>query len=715
MGVKLDSTEVLFGPSRLGVRRSTVDILDVQNVCLKAASKRMFRSSLLKTESKFSACFGTMSPCKFPWQALHDVANGSVFEDFRSIRVQVEHKNSRWMYPVKKVISDRFKARVFLKDECCSEANNSVNRLRGICAVKGLMCMWRKDVLSRTVCYDVFYNANASNLPVFDIPLQEPLQGPLEIVLSRCSSLYYLVTNNAESKGVNRIPPINAAENNFCSEHVNQLSVNEATLITLHLTNANKLFYRIIISAANEMMGLPVRLREGVKEAISNTLADAFQVLIKTERLLQLAGAGIYQVWVVFPAANRLSVHLLTEIGVRLANVWSHRQRVVEPIKPPNRTHIDHTDSPEGNSCPEPKCLTRHVLKRSVRNNVLINVQLELRVPLFFSAWIKKTYNPGLLETRMPYLDMLIQPELPSLEELESMQRDTRHRRPGRWTEFLVYVNTLLSTVTGHQTEEPNLSSKLLKSKNISYIPKAISVLYKLRLVSFSTQHQRNQESKVTPVRMTVRELMQKTQQSISFPRYLGAIMAANRSGVIPRDLAVWVADVEYYERLGNLLYHTSFNELQEYITFCILHKYAPYVYRPLAILKRKLLEPLAVTETVTVRTNLLKNLLLERQTFACRPVQYDYEIPIEGCLSRVHPGSVSTAAELSLSLRIHTDKKSPQKTPNRKHLLQRRKPDDQGPKGDHNCFSPLQKTTSHKAWAHSQMDIIFYGYAKLI
>ncbi|KER33792.1 hypothetical protein T265_00460 [Opisthorchis viverrini] len=224
-------------------------------------------------------------------------------------------------------------------------------------------------------------------------------------------------------------------------------------------------------------------------------------------------------------------------------------------------------------------------------DNVLINVQLELRVPLFFSAWIKKTYNPGVLETRMPYLDMLIQPELPSLEELEAMQRDTRHRRPGRWTEFLVYVNTLLSTVAGIQTEEPNLSSKLLKSKNISYIPKAISVLYKLRL---------NQESKITPVRMTVRELMQKTQQSISFPRYLGAIMAANRSGVIPRDLAVWVADVEYYERLGNLLYHTSFNELQEYITFCILHKYAPYVYRPLAILKRKLLEPLAGTEHST-------------------------------------------------------------------------------------------------------------------
>ncbi|TGZ55286.1 hypothetical protein CRM22_010453 [Opisthorchis felineus] len=222
-------------------------------------------------------------------------------------------------------------------------------------------------------------------------------------------------------------------------------------------------------------------------------------------------------------------------------------------------------------------------------DNVLINVQLELRVPLFFSAWIKKTYNPGLLETRMPYLDMLIQPELPSLEELESMQRDTRHRRPGRWTEFLVYVNTLLSTVAGLQAEASNLSSKLPKSKNISYVPKAISVLYKLRLLG-----RRNQESRVPPVRMTVRELMQKTQQSISFPRYLGAIMAANRSGVIPRDLAVWVADLEYYERLGNLLYHTSFNELQEYITFCILHKYAPYVYRPLAILKRKLLEPLA-------------------------------------------------------------------------------------------------------------------------
>ncbi|TPP58816.1 hypothetical protein FGIG_00316 [Fasciola gigantica] len=116
-------------------------------------------------------------------------------------------------------------------------------------------------------------------------------------------------------------------------------------------------------------------------------------------------------------------------------------------------------------------------------DNVLISVQLELRVPLFFSTWISTAHNPGLLDTRIPV---------------------------------------------------------------------------------------------------------------INIPRYLGAMISRNQSVLLPRDLAILVTDLEYFKNLGALLSQTPYSDLQEYVTFSILHKYASYVDDLAASLKKKLLKPIA-------------------------------------------------------------------------------------------------------------------------
>ncbi|VDP65537.1 unnamed protein product [Echinostoma caproni] len=94
--------------------------------------------------------------------------------------------------------------------------------------------------------------------------------------------------------------------------------------------------------------------------------------------------------------------------------------------------------------------------------------------------------------------------------------------------------------------------------------------------------------------KMTMRELMRRAQQAINIPRYLGALLSKNRSVLLPRDLPILVTDVDYFEQLGTFLSQTSYSDLQDYVTFSILHKYASYVDDEAASLKKKLLKPLA-------------------------------------------------------------------------------------------------------------------------
>ncbi|CAH8506646.1 unnamed protein product [Heterobilharzia americana] len=143
-------------------------------------------------------------------------------------------------------------------------------------------------------------------------------------------------------------------------------------------------------------------------------------------------------------------------------------------------------------------------------DNVLVNVQLNLRVPLFFSAWIARSHTPGLMDSFIPMLN------------------------------------------------HPN-GTNSMKSQT-----------------------------------MTLRELMQVTQHTINFPRYLGRLTSWNHLTVMPRDMQVWVVNVDYYDKLGRMLQQTSFSELQDYITFAILHKYGAFVDQQTAQLKSKFLKPYA-------------------------------------------------------------------------------------------------------------------------
>ncbi|VDQ05381.1 unnamed protein product [Trichobilharzia regenti] len=74
----------------------------------------------------------------------------------------------------------------------------------------------------------------------------------------------------------------------------------------------------------------------------------------------------------------------------------------------------------------------------------------------------------------------------------------------------------------------------------------------------------------------------------------MGKLTSWNHVNVMPRDMQVWVTNVDYYEELGHILQQTSFSELQDYITFAILHKYGGFVDQQIAQLKRKLLKPYA-------------------------------------------------------------------------------------------------------------------------
>ncbi|CAH8494688.1 unnamed protein product [Heterobilharzia americana] len=143
-------------------------------------------------------------------------------------------------------------------------------------------------------------------------------------------------------------------------------------------------------------------------------------------------------------------------------------------------------------------------------DNVLVNVQLNLRVPLFFSAWIARSHTPGLMDSFIPMLN------------------------------------------------HPN-GINSMKSQT-----------------------------------MTLRELMQVTQHTINFPRYLGRLTSWNHLTVMPRDMQVLVVNVDYYDKLGRMLQQTSFSELQDYITFAILHKYGAFVDQQTAQLKSKFLKPYA-------------------------------------------------------------------------------------------------------------------------
>ncbi|VDP29420.1 unnamed protein product [Schistosoma margrebowiei] len=74
----------------------------------------------------------------------------------------------------------------------------------------------------------------------------------------------------------------------------------------------------------------------------------------------------------------------------------------------------------------------------------------------------------------------------------------------------------------------------------------------------------------------------------------MGKLTSRNHLTVMPRDMQVWVTNIDYYDKLGRVLQQTSFSELQDYITFAILHKYGGYVDQETAQLKNKFLKPYA-------------------------------------------------------------------------------------------------------------------------
>nr|CAH8839065.1 unnamed protein product [Trichobilharzia regenti] len=251
-------------------------------------------------------------------------------------------------------------------------------------------------------------------------------------------------------------------------------------------------------------------------------------------------------------------------------------------------------------------------------DNVLINVQLHLRVPLFFTAWIARSHTPGLMDSLIPMLENCEQLELPGYEELKkfipidsasypttSPPSSSSFQPPplfpssfsissspsflwNRVHELQNYIHHLgqlawkarYSHITKRNTTDE------VKSLNLSGV---LPVLYKIQKLNHL-----DDQKPVKSQKMTLRDLMQITQHTINFPRYLGKLTSWNHVNVMPRDMQVWVTNVDYYEELGHILQQTSFSELQDYITFAILHKYGGFVDQQIAQLKRKLLKPYA-------------------------------------------------------------------------------------------------------------------------
>ncbi|CAH8494693.1 unnamed protein product [Heterobilharzia americana] len=247
-------------------------------------------------------------------------------------------------------------------------------------------------------------------------------------------------------------------------------------------------------------------------------------------------------------------------------------------------------------------------------DNVLVNVQLNLRVPLFFSAWIARSHTPGLMDSFIPMLDRCELPELPTYEELEnyvpiesrsfltstsSIFTATSSSSPhysssstsflwNRVNELQTYIHhlgQLAWKVRYSHIHKRNISDEL-KFLNLSGV---IPVLYKLQKLNHP-----NGINSMKSQTMTLRELMQVTQHTINFPRYLGRLTSWNHLTVMPRDMQVLVVNVDYYDKLGRMLQQTSFSELQDYITFAILHKYGAFVDQQTAQLKSKFLKPYA-------------------------------------------------------------------------------------------------------------------------
>ncbi|CAH8499236.1 unnamed protein product [Schistosoma guineensis] len=252
-------------------------------------------------------------------------------------------------------------------------------------------------------------------------------------------------------------------------------------------------------------------------------------------------------------------------------------------------------------------------------DNVLINVQLNLRVPLFFSAWIERSHTPGLMDSLIPMLDNCEQPELPTYEELENYITDKSKPFVTSSSSRLFNTSPLdsLASSSSSSSSTPFLWNRVHELHNYihhlgklawkarySNIPNqylsdgsskylnfsgVLPVLYKLQKLNHHSEINRTSAHK-----MTIRELMQITQHTINFPRYLGKLTSRNHLTIMPRDMQVWVTNIDYYDKLGRVLQQTSFSELQDYITFAILHKYGGYVDQETAQLKNKFLKPYA-------------------------------------------------------------------------------------------------------------------------
>ncbi|CAH8486605.1 unnamed protein product [Schistosoma turkestanicum] len=254
-------------------------------------------------------------------------------------------------------------------------------------------------------------------------------------------------------------------------------------------------------------------------------------------------------------------------------------------------------------------------------DTVLINVQLNLRVPLFFSAWIERSHTPGLMDSLIPVLDNYEQPELPTYEELENYLPDkskpftasstselfktpsldysassspltSSSSIPFLWNrvhelhQYIHHLGQLAWKARYSDIADRDASDGPSKSLKLSGV---LPVLYKLQKLNHHDEMNTTKAQK-----MTLRELMQITQHTINFPRYLGKLTSWNHLTVMPRDMQVWVTNIDYYDKLGRVLQEISFSELQDYITFSILHKYGGYVDQQAAQLKNKFLKPYA-------------------------------------------------------------------------------------------------------------------------
>ncbi|CAH8532606.1 unnamed protein product [Schistosoma rodhaini] len=250
-------------------------------------------------------------------------------------------------------------------------------------------------------------------------------------------------------------------------------------------------------------------------------------------------------------------------------------------------------------------------------DTVLINVQLNLRVPLFFSAWIERSHTPGLMDSLIPMLDNCEQPELPTYEELKDYVTDKSKSFVTSSSSKLFNTSPLDYSASSSSSSTPFLWNRVHELRN--YIHHLGQLAWKARYSSIADQHFSDGSSKylnfsgVLPVlyklqklnyhseinrtnaeKITIRELMQITQHTINFPRYLGKLTSRNHLTIMPSDMQVWVTNIDYYDKLGRLLQQTSFSELQDYITFAILHKYGGYVDQKTAQLKNKFLKPYA-------------------------------------------------------------------------------------------------------------------------